>query len=206
MRYTNAMDSRTRGIGIAIAFVILTSLWVYNEYGRAPALPFNNDNSTSMMASSSLTLTSSAFADGESIPAAHTCDGEQTSPPLSIQNVPAGTVSLVLLVDDSDVPKELMPSGVFDHWVLYNIPPQTTEIPAGGTVGIAGVNTRGQSVYAPPCPPKQYEPSEHRYVFRLFALNTKIDLPLGAKKADVLVAIRGHVLADTSLTGTYKRP
>lgn len=200
------MQSGTKGLGIAAAFVILMSLWVYNKYGRALAHPFISDNTSSMVATSTFTLTSSAFANNASMPAVYTCDGEQKSPPLSIQGVPEGTVSLALLADDPDVPKELMPSGVFDHWVLYNIPPDTIAIPEGGSVGTVGVNTKGNAVYAAPCPPKQYEPSEHRYIFTLYALSTKLDLPPGAKKAEVLAAINGHVLAEAQLIGRYKRP
>ena len=200
------MQSRTKGLGIAVAFVILTSLWVYNEYGRAYILSIISDNTSSMVATSTFTLTSSAFANNGSMPALYTCDGEQKSPPLSIQGVPEGTVSLALLADDPDVPKALMPSGVFDHWVLYNIPPDSSAIPEGGSVGTVGINTKGNAAYAAPCPPKQYEPSEHRYIFTLYALSIKLDLPLGAKKADVLAAMNGYVLAETILTGRYKRP
>lgn len=101
-----------------------------------------------------LTLTSSAFADNAMIPAKYTCDTEETvSPPLSIAGVPLGTKSLVLIMDDPDIPEMFKKSrgiDAFDHWVLYNIPPDTKEIPEGTTVGTAGLNSAGNMEYAAP--------------------------------------------------------
>ena len=97
-------------------------------------------------------LTSSAFLNNESIPCKYTCDENRLlSPPLTISDVPEGTVSLTLIMDDPDVPKELRPEGVFDHWVVYNIPPIITEIPEGGPIsGIIGANGRGENIYTGP--------------------------------------------------------
>ena len=108
-------------------------------------------------------------------------------------------------MDDPDVPKVLRPDGVFDHWTLFNIPSTTTEIPEGGTAGTEGKNGAGNSRYTGPCPPAQYEPSEHRYFFKLYALDTELSLPEGASKADVLKAMEGHVLGQAELIGKYKR-
>ncbi len=155
--------------------------------------------------SSPFSLSSTAFTDGATIPAKYTCDGESVSPALSISGVPEGTVSLALIVDDPDVPKQLKPDGVFDHWVLFDIPPATKEIPEDGSAGTAGVNGAGADAYAAPCPPPQYEPSEHRYVFTLYALDATLGLPAGASKSDVLFAMKGHVIAQTELIGRYKR-
>jgi len=103
------------------------------------------------------------------------------------------------------VPKALHADGVFDHWVLFNIPAETREIPEGGSVGIAGANGAGKNAYTGPCPPPQYEPSEHRYVFKLYALDSELPLQAGATKADVEKVMEGHIVAQTELVGTYKR-
>ncbi|QQG38409.1 MAG: YbhB/YbcL family Raf kinase inhibitor-like protein [Candidatus Kaiserbacteria bacterium] len=152
-----------------------------------------------------LTLSSAAFAHEASIPSEYTCDGKGTSPPLSISGVPEGTKSLALIADDPDVPKQLKPDGVFDHWVLFNIPPTTVEIPAGGSAGTAGANGAGNYAYTGPCPPPQYEPSEHRYFFTLYALDAELPLAEGASKQEVLAAMAGHMIQETQLMGKYKR-
>jgi len=156
-----------------------------------------------------LSLTSSAFENNGSIPSQFTCDAENVSPPLSILGVPEGTKSLALIMDDPDVPKQLRPDGVFDHWTLFNISPPpaggTTEIMQGESAGTAGANGAGKNEYAGPCPPREYEPSEHRYFFRLYALDTGLDLPEGASKAEILKAMEGHVIAQAELMGKYKR-
>jgi len=158
------------------------------------------------MAPSTLTLTSSAFAEGASIPSRFTCDGDRSvSPALSIAGVPEGTKSLALIMDDPDVPKALHADGVFDHWVLFNIPADTREIPEGTSVGVAGANGAGKNAYTGPCPPPQYEPSEHRYVFKLYALDSELALQQGATKADVEKAMEGHIVAQAQLVGRYKR-
>lgn len=151
-------------------------------------------------------ITSSVFEDGGIIPPQYTCDGNsRLSPPLSFSDVPEGARSLVLIVDDPDVPKVLMPEGVFDHWVLYNIPPETREIPEGESAGTPGVNTRGEPRYTGPCPPPEYEPSTHRYIFTLYALDTTLALAEGATKEEVLKALEGRVLETARLTGMYSR-
>lgn len=151
-------------------------------------------------------LTSPAFESATSIPEEYTCDGHRDlNPPLTIDDVPEGAVSLVLVMDDPDVPKQVKPDGVFDHWVVFNIPVTTTQINSGDTPGTLGANGAGKSAYTGPCPPAQYEPSTHRYFFRVYALDTTLDLPAGASKAQVLFAIEGHVLEEAELVGTYKK-
>ncbi|MBI4093898.1 YbhB/YbcL family Raf kinase inhibitor-like protein [Candidatus Kaiserbacteria bacterium] len=155
-----------------------------------------------------VTLTSPAFQNEASIPSQFTCDAENISPPLSISGVPESTKSLALLVDDPDIPqvfKEQRGIDSFDHWTLFNIPSQTREIAQSGSVGTRGANDSGRNDYTGPCPPKEYEPSEHRYFFRLYALDTMLDLPVGASKADVLGAMQGHIIEQTELMGRYKR-
>jgi Raf kinase inhibitor-like YbhB/YbcL family protein len=156
-----------------------------------------------------LSLTSSAFEQGASIPARYTCDDRrEVNPPLRIEGAPAGTKSLALIVDDPDIPAQVKQSHgiqVFDHWVLFNIPASTTDIPEGAAPGTQGVNGAGQNAYTGPCPPPQYEPREHRYFFYLYALDTELELPAGATKAQVQAAIQGHVLAEAQLMGRYQR-
>jgi Raf kinase inhibitor-like YbhB/YbcL family protein len=140
------------------------------------------------------------------IPSRYTCDDQRDlSPALSISGVPEGTKSLALIMDDPDVPKALKPEGVFDHWVLFNIPSETAEIPEGGSTGVVGANGVGQSAYTGPCPPPQYEPSTHRYIFKLYALDSMLSLGAGASKAQVEAAMQGHIIAQTELMGRYKR-
>ncbi|MBI2087034.1 MAG: YbhB/YbcL family Raf kinase inhibitor-like protein [Candidatus Zambryskibacteria bacterium] len=151
-------------------------------------------------------LSSSAFEHNASIPVKYTCDGEKvTNPPLSISGVPAEAKTLALIMDDPDVPKQLRPDGVFDHWVLFNIPPATQEIPEGGGTGTPGANTAGGSAYVGPCPPSQYEPSEHRYIFKLYALDAVLNIEPGAAKKEVLEAMQNHILAEAELIGRYRR-
>jgi len=165
--------------------------------------------SSSNLMPSTLKLTSSAFADGEVMPSGFTCDATPSTgaahPPLSIAGVPQGAVSLALIMDDPDVPG----GGVFDHWVLFNIPAPpvggSLEIPVGAAAGVAGHNSAGTPDYYPPCPPAAYEPSEHRYRFKLYALDAMLDVPEGASKADVEASMQEHVLDETQLTGRYKR-
>lgn len=153
------------------------------------------------------TLSSPAFENNERIPSKYTCDGDRTiNPPLEISDVPKVAKSLVLIMDDPDVPKVLHPDGVFDHWVVFNIPVDTKEIPEGGPVpGVAGANGRGDLAYTGPCPPPQYEPSEHRYVFKLYALLEPLALSAGATKEQVLDALAPLKLVETELIGRYSR-
>ena len=154
----------------------------------------------------SLSITSSAFEQNGRIPSKYTCDGDRTiNPPLVFSGVPEGAKSLALIMDDPDVPKVLHADGVFDHWVLFNISPATREIAEGKSAGTAGANGAGISAYTGPCPPPQYEPSEHRYVFVLYALDSELSLKEGASKAEVLKAAERHVIQQAELIGKYKR-
>lgn len=151
-------------------------------------------------------LTSSAFEHESTIPEKYTCDGANINPPLEISEIPEGTVSLVLIMDDPDVPAQIREDQMFDHWVHFNIPAETTRIEEGSViVGVAGSNTRGTPAYTGPCPPPQYQPSEHRYYFKLYALDTELGLAEGATKKEVEAAMQGHVLAQADLMGRYDR-
>jgi Raf kinase inhibitor-like YbhB/YbcL family protein len=142
-------------------------------------------------------ITSSAFQQGGNIPSKFSCDGANTSPPLQISDVPSGAKSLVLVVDDPDAP-----SGLFTHWTVWNIPPQTSTIAEGSTPkGVQGTNDFGKSGYGGPCPPS----GAHRYYFKIFALDRELDLPSGAKRSQLDAAMKGHVIAQGQLMGRYSR-
>jgi Raf kinase inhibitor-like YbhB/YbcL family protein len=155
-----------------------------------------------MAPKSNMKLTSPAFAAGDRIPSQFTCDGANKNPPLSFENVPAEARSLVLIMDDPDAPEDLVPGGVFDHWVVFNIPPKTAGAKEGEMLpGTHGANGAGQPTYTGPCPPD----GEHRYFFRLYALDTQLALKKGASKQAVLEALDGHAIAEAELLGRYDR-
>ena len=140
-------------------------------------------------------MTSSAFAANERIPAMHTCDGANTSPPLALTGTPSTAVTLALILDDPDAP-----GGTWVHWVAFNIPP-TDEISADvALLGTSGSNSWDLTGYGGPCPPS----GTHRYVFTVYALDSAIALGEGATKADLLSAIDGHVLGTAQLIGLFR--
>ncbi len=142
-------------------------------------------------------ITSSAFQQGGNIPSKFSCDGANTSPPLQISDVPPETKSVVLIVDDPDAP-----SGLFTHWAVWNISPQTSTIAEGNAPKeVHGTNDFGKSGYGGPCPPS----GTHRYYFRIFALDRELDLPSGAKRSQLDAAMKGHVIAQGELMGRYAR-
>lgn len=150
-----------------------------------------------------LTLSSSAFDDGEMIPSVYTCDGDDISPPLSWSDVPDGTRSLALICDDPDAPM-----GTFVHWVLFNLPSDARKLPESLATeasledgSMQGENDFGKVGYGGPCPPG----GTHRYNFKLYALDQKLDLQSGVKKSDLLDAMEGHVLGEARLVGSYRR-
>lgn len=145
-------------------------------------------------------LTSPAFKNNEKIQSKYTCDGENINPPLTISNVPQGAKSLVLIMDDPDAVK---PAGkVWDHWIVWNIPPDTKEIAAGQEpLGVHGKGTSGNLKYKGPCPPD----AEHRYYFKLFALDAQLELSEGATKEEVEKAMERHIIAKSELMGRYER-
>ncbi len=143
-----------------------------------------------------MSISSPAFAQEEAIPTQFSCDGENVSPELAWTGVPEGTASLVLIVDDPDAPV-----GVWDHWILFNIAPDTTGIPQGSTAGTDGSNSWDRTGYGGPCPPS----GTHRYFFKLYALDTTLDLTEGSYKWAIEDALEGHILAYAELMGTYAR-
>ena len=153
--------------------------------------------------SSNMKITSSAFGHNQSIPSKYTCDEDNTNPPLEFSDLPEGTVSLALIMDDPDVPKHLRPDGNWDHWLVWNIPGDTTGIPEATVApGVTGKNTGETNKYQGPCPPDR----EHRYFFKLYALDTMLELdPQTTTKADIEQAMDGHTLDKAELIGLYNR-
>lgn len=152
----------------------------------------------------SIQLTSTAFADGHAMPAKYTCDGADVSPALTWTNAPADSKSFALIVEDPDAP-----AGIWVHWVVYDLPVGTNSLPENVArsqyiPGHArqGLNDFKRLGYSGPCPPPG---PAHRYFFRLYALDTMIDLKPGASRKDLLQAMEGHVQAEAQLMGTYQR-
>jgi len=150
-----------------------------------------------------ITITSSAFIDGATIPRKYTCDAEDISPDLKWSGVPNGAQSLALICDDPDAPV-----GTWVHWVLFNIPADATALQAGIPAEAVlkngarhGQNDFRKLGYGGPCPPG----GTHRYYFKLFALDTLLTLESGSTKAQLLAAMKGHILAEGQLMGKYKR-
>jgi Raf kinase inhibitor-like YbhB/YbcL family protein len=151
-----------------------------------------------------MTLSSSAFKTGAEIPRRHTCEGADLSPALAWDGAPAGTKSFALIADDPDAPV-----GTWVHWVVYDLPADTSKLPEGLPTtdtlsggGKQGINDFRKTGYGGPCPPPG---KPHRYFFKLYALDAPTNLKPRATKADVLRAIEGHVLAQAELMGTYER-
>jgi Raf kinase inhibitor-like YbhB/YbcL family protein len=151
------------------------------------------------MSNSDLELTSQAFADGESIPDEYGYTNRNVNPPLSIDGISSAAESQVLIIDDPDAQE---PAGkIWDHWVVWNIDPERTEISEDWepTDAVEGENDFGETGYGGPNPPDR----RHTYQFRLYALDTTLGVDEGATKDDVEQAMDGHILAQTRLDGTY---
>jgi len=149
-----------------------------------------------------LSVKSTAFEPGAAIPAKHTCDGEDISPPLTWSSGPAGTRTYALIMDDPDAP-----SGTFVHWVAWNL--SASELPEGAGAaggpgpagGMQGTNSWKRTSYGGPCPPS----GTHRYFFKVYALDLLLDLPASTTKDDLTRAMAGHVLVEGELMGRYAR-
>jgi Raf kinase inhibitor-like YbhB/YbcL family protein len=147
-----------------------------------------------------LEIKSSAFANGASIPSKYTCDTpDVTNPDLEFSGAPAKAQSLVLIMEDPDVPKNLMPSGVFDHWLVWDIPANSKGIKEGEKA--QGINGQGKPGYVGPCPPDR----EHRYFFRLYALDTKLNGAKIANRKQLEDAMKGHIIEQAEYMGKYNR-
>lgn len=151
-----------------------------------------------------LPVLSPVFQEGDTIPTKYTCQGQDISPRLVWREPPTGTQTFALILDDLDAP-----GGVFTHWILFNIPSNSRELPEAvptqaqlASGALQGKNDFGKTGYGGPCPPPG---RPHRYQFTIYALDDSLDLEAGASKKQVLDAMQGHVLAQGQLTGTYRR-
>ncbi len=150
-------------------------------------------------------LASTSFAPGAEIPARHTCDGDDVSPPLAWTGAPARTRAFALIVEDPDAPDPAAPKRIWTHWVLYDLPARTTSLPEGIHASALPAGTREgrndwrATGYRGPCPPI----GRHRYVHRLYALDAPLPDLHGPSRDQLLAAMRGHVLAVAELVGTY---
>jgi Raf kinase inhibitor-like YbhB/YbcL family protein len=143
-----------------------------------------------------LSVMSPTFENNKLIPAKYTCDGDDVNPPLTIEGVPEGTKTIALIVDDPDAPM-----GTWDHWIVWNIPATTSKIAENTVPGNEGMNDFRKRSYGGPCPPS----GTHRYFFKVYALDVKLDLSPTSRKRDVEKAMQGHVLAKGELVGLYRR-
>jgi len=183
-------------VALMSGLVLVAALFFYSN-ATIDVSPTGSD--TEEVIVMTLELTSPAFSEGEAIP----CTGEDVSPALAWTGVPEGTQSIALIMDDPDAPGR-----TWDHWVIYNLPPDTTrlpeairsdgDLPAGA---VHGRNSWNRNDYGGPCPPS----GTHRYFFKLYALDAMLDLPPGAAKQALLDAMAGHILAETQLMGTYQK-
>ncbi len=142
-----------------------------------------------------MNIISPAFTHNTMIPKKYTCQGKDISPPLTISDIPEGTVSLALIIDDPDAPMR-----TWDHWIIWNIKP-TREIKENSAPGTQGKNSWGRQDYGGPCPPS----GTHRYFFKLYAIDTEMDLSAGATKGDLEAAMKGHILEQAELIGLYQK-
>ena len=146
-------------------------------------------------------ISSPAFKHNGYIPEVCTCDGKDKSPALKWQGVPAGTKSLALIMDDPDAPM-----GTWDHWILFNLPPDTSELLKGVSKlpegAHEGTNSWNKTGYGGPCPPDK----EHRYFFKLYALDVLLELVNGVTKQELELAMERHIIAEAEIMGRYNRP
>ncbi len=151
-----------------------------------------------------ISVLAEGFNEGDTIPDEFTCNGKNISPSISWKGIPAGTESITLIMDDPDAPR-----GTFVHWVIYNMPARTRDLPKGmpnnktlADGSMQGMTDFGRPGYGGPCPPPG---KPHRYFFKVYALDMKINLPAGASKSQVESAMKGHILAEGVLMGKYQR-
>lgn len=190
-----------------ILFLFCGSLAAWSPLGRLSAdtghillnRSATNEGNTMTL---TLTLTSPAFSPGNDIPRQYTCDGTDTAPPLAWSGVPDNAVSLALIVDDPDAPDPAAPKMTWVHWVVFNLPPKISVMPAGELPSGAqqGLNDWQQIGYRGPCPPV----GRHRYYFKLYALDNKLPDVKQATKTQIENAMQGHILAEAQLLGRYR--
>jgi Raf kinase inhibitor-like YbhB/YbcL family protein len=191
------MESRHRGVRVALAAMVACCL-----IGLASACGDDSDPEGSAQTTrnvpSTIDVSSSVFEDGEPIPPGYSCDGTNSSPPLEWSHVPDDAAALALVVSDPDAP-----SGTFYHWIVLDLPPDTSGLELGATPdGVVAQGSTGQSAYMGPCPPSG---TTHHYRFTVYALDKKTGLTEGAATTDALDAIQSAAVAQGTLVGTFER-
>ncbi|MFW6282465.1 MAG: YbhB/YbcL family Raf kinase inhibitor-like protein [Minisyncoccales bacterium] len=149
-----------------------------------------------METSNELKISTPAYGEGELIPSKYTCDGENVSPELKIENIPVGADTFVLIFDDPDAP-----NGTFTHWVVFNIPAQINSVAEGAIPGVEGENDFKRTNYSGPCPPS----GTHRYFFRLYAIEGQINLEKGVSRKQIEDEMHDKILASASYMGKYSK-
>lgn len=185
---------------LPVVLAAVVAAWLIATFSISAAEKKDTGKRTGPM---TMKLESPAFSEGETIPVMYTCDGENMSPPMKWTGVPEGVKSFALIVDDPDAP-----AGTWVHWVVFDLPPETRELPARASSGrllpkgaLEGLTDSRKTVYSGPRPPS----GTHRYFFKLYALDTLVGLKAGATKQNLLDAMRGHILAQAELMGKYRR-
>ncbi len=185
-------------VGLILAVIAFLSVVLFLVW-KIKNKPSSQQNPSPVIINTNpMQITSSEFLDNKLIPAKYTCDGEGVNPSLSFANVPKQAVTLALVVDDPDAPK-----GTWVHWLVWNVVP-TTESIAENSVpqgAIQGQGSSGQNVYGSPCPPS----GQHRYFFKLFALDTKLTIPSYSSSIDLEKAMEGHIISQAQLIGLYQK-
>jgi Raf kinase inhibitor-like YbhB/YbcL family protein len=185
---------------LVVGFFVLNA-YIYNAKQGEEEVKAPTQNSN-VYKTGNMKIQSSAFNNNSSIPSKYTCDGGGVNPPLSFSEIPENAKSLVLIMEDPDVPKNLKPDGMFDHWIIFNMPADTSSIPEDSTPpGIVGKSSSGGNAYVGACPPDR----EHRYFFKLYALDGNLELDKNANKSSLESAMQGHVVEQAELIGLYIR-
>lgn len=195
-------------LGLSFIIVFGGAYMLLTNKAEAPVSERDTAEDVTEHTSMTMQLTSPAFQNNELIPSEYTCDGDNISPPLTIAEVPEGTASLVIVMDDPDIPEEVkgrMGIEKFNHWAVYNLPPDTTSLAAGELSGIPAENSRGEAAYTGPCPPTEYEPTTHRYIFRLYALSGNLNFITTPTLDELETAAKENTVATATLIGLYSR-
>jgi Raf kinase inhibitor-like YbhB/YbcL family protein len=147
-------------------------------------------------AEAGLMVESNAFCQGGYIPKRYSCEGENINPPIEVNGFPEETQTLAIIVEDPDAPR-----GIFDHWLVWNIPSNEQPIAENSILGVSGRNSFGKKGYDGPCPPF----GSHRYFFKVYALDTSLNLPAGSDKKALKAAMQNHILDSGELMAYYRK-
>ena len=191
--------SRFTFILIFVAVIVGTGLYFFSQSAVNEIANQSVENLKELITKEvPMKITSSAFQNNQSIPAKYSCDGEDVNPPLTFSELPDNTQSLVLIMDAPDAP-----AGTWVHWTIWNINPTTTEIAENSVPegAVEGITSSGSAGYGGPCPPS----GEHRYIFKLYALDAMLELDASADKAALEQEMQSYILGKADLTGLYRR-